>query len=381
MTTISAGSNFALDTDQFNIGDTLSGGTSNRSSTGFDIDLSGGDTLHYTGSNLAFDSSGALVSGTLTGLSELSFGNNVVSLSSFTVDAATWIQWVHDNNNAAADNLFFGGNDSITGSNQADHLDGGAGHDIIWGLDGADTIIGGDGNDHLYGQSPNGGTDLGDSISGGAGSDYLQGNAGNDTLSGGDGSDRINGGKDNDLISGGNGVDSVNGNAGNDTIDGGDGNDSLRGGKDDDILNGGNGNDFLQGDLGNDTLAGGAGWDTLTGGDGLDQFKFAAGDATIVGGSSGSDVITDYLDGSDKIALGFSVTAVLTGTDQSSFAAATTYAQQLLDNHAGTGEVAAVHLTGGDTYLFFGSAGGATVDSAIDVKAAAAASFGTTDFV
>jgi serralysin len=380
VTTITAGSNVALDTDQFFIGDTLSGGTSNRTSTGFDIDLGGGTTLHYSGTGLGFDSSGHLTSGTLTGLTEFSFGTTVVDLSSFSVDAATWVQWVHDNNNTAANNLFFGGNDSIVGSNRADNLDGMAGHDVIWGLDGADTITGGDGNEHLYGQSPNGGSDLGDLISGGSGSDYIQGNAGNDTLDGGDGSDRINGGKDNDLITAGIGADSVNGNAGNDTIDGGDGNDSLRGGKDDDIIKGGNDNDFLQGDLGNDTLIGGSGIDTLTGGDGSDQFKFAAGDAHIVSGSSATDVITDYLDGTDKIALGFTVNAVLTGADQSSFSAAVTFAQQLIDNHAGNGEVAAVHV-GSDTYLFFASDGGATIDSAIDVKAVAASAFGTSDFV
>lgn len=378
MTIITAGANYELNTDQFYVGDTLSGGTLNRSSSAFDINLGGGTTLHYTGSNFGYDASGNLLSGTINGLSELSFGATVVNISSFSVDAATWAQWAHDHNDAAANNLLFGGDDSITGSSGSDTLDGMAGHDVIFGLDGSDTIIGGDGNEHLYGQSPTGGIDAGDSISGGAGNDYIQGNAGNDTLDGGDGTDRINGGKDNDLISGGIGNDSVNGNLGNDTIDGGDGNDSLRGGKDDDQLSGGTGDDHLQGDLGNDTLVGGTGWDTLTGGDGNDLFQFSAGDAPIVNGTSSTDIITDFTHGADHISLGFAVSAVLTGANQTSFSAAVLAAQQLFDGHGGNGEVAFLHV-GNDNYLFFSSNGGATVNSAIDVQAAGA--FTTTDFV
>ena len=381
MTKVITDDAYVLNTDDFAIGSALNGGAQNRTSTGFEINLGGGETLRYTGTNLTYDASNNPNGGTITGLADVSFGTYVYNLSEFSVAATTWVQWVHDVNNTAAKDMLFGGDDSIVGGNLDDTLDAFGGNDIVWGRGGNDIIIGGDGNDHLYGQSPSGGVDGADSITGGLGSDYLQGNAGNDTLDGGAGSDRINGGKDNDLITGGIGADSVNGNAGNDSIDGGEGNDSLRGGKDNDVLTGGNGSDYLQGDLGNDTLSGSAGWDTLTGGDGTDQFKFAAGDATTVSGSAGSDVITDYVDGTDKIALGFTVAAVVTGTDQSSFAAAATYAQQLLDNHAGTGEVAAVRVTGGDTYLFFGSSGGATVDSAIDVKAASIASFDTTDFV
>lgn len=378
MTNLTAGANFALDTDAFNVNGLLSGTYSNESSTGFNIDIGNGYGEQYTGTNLTFDSNGHLVSGTLTGLSEIYLGANVFSMTGLSLDAATFVQWVNSGNTAAASAAIFGGNDSIIGSSHDDRLDGGAGHDIIMGGAGADIIIGGDGNNHLYGQSPNGGPDGADSITAGSGMDYIQGNAGNDTLSGGGGSDRINGGADNDLISGGSGNDSINGNLGNDTIDGGDSNDSLRGGKGDDLITGGNGNDVISGDLGNDTLSGGAGNDTLTGGDGTDVFKFAAGDAHYAGNVT--DVITDYTDGIDKIALGFTVNAVLTGSNQTSLSAAATYAQQLFDGHAGNGEVAALHV-GNDTYLFFAGDGGATVDSAIDVKAAATTSFDTTDFV
>ena len=58
---------------------------------------------------------------------------------------------------------------------------------------------------------------------------------------------------------------------------------------------GGFGNDTLYGLDGNDTLEGGFGNDTLTGGDGADVFYYSNGD--------GTDVITDYQSGVDKIYL------------------------------------------------------------------------------
>ena len=61
-----------------------------------------------------------------------------------------------------------------------------------------------------------------------------------------------------------------------------------------DVLVGGNGNDFLQGDGGSDTLDGGVGNDTLFGGGGSDFFVLTG---------EGSDLITDYFDGTDKFLL------------------------------------------------------------------------------
>ena len=376
MTNLTASADIAINTDAFNPQGMLTGTYSNKSSTGFDVDVGGGYGEHYTGTGITFDGSGHLASGTITGLTETYLGATVFTMTNLAISAANWVQWVNAGDSNAAIAGIFGGNDSIVGSTSADTLDGGAGHDIILGNAGADVILGGDGNDHLYGQSSSGGPDGADSINGGAGLDYLQGNAGNDTLDGGADGDRINGGGNDDLIFGGTGNDIINGNLGNDTIDAGDGNDSARGGKDNDQISGGAGNDTLSGDLGNDTLIGGTGSDMLTGADGADVFKFAAGDSP----SGGFDVITDYADGTDKIALGFSVSAVLTGADQSSVSAGMTFAQQLFDGHGGNNEVAALHI-GSDTYLFYSGSGGATVDSVIDVKAAAASSFDTTDFV
>jgi Ca2+-binding RTX toxin-like protein len=118
------------------------------------------------------------------------------------------------------------GNDSITGTGQADVVFAGAGND---------TVNGGAGNDQLYGE---------------AGNDTLHGGAGNDLLFGGDGQDTLNGGAGQDQLQGG---------AGDDTLDGGVHDGAA------DLANGGDGNDsyiWAPGD-GSDQFQGGAGMDTL----------------------------------------------------------------------------------------------------------------------
>lgn len=91
----------------------------------------------------------------------------------------------------------------------------------------------------------------------------------------------------NDTVQGVADEEAILGNKGQDRIAGGAGNDSLRGGRD---------NDRLSGENGNDTLSGDRGADTLTGGEGADVF-------IVQPNRDGSDVITDYQDGADKLLL------------------------------------------------------------------------------
>ncbi|MEO0647714.1 MAG: esterase-like activity of phytase family protein, partial [Cyanobacteria bacterium J06650_10] len=81
----------------------------------------------------------------------------------------------------------------------------------------------------------------------------------------------------------------------NDTLNGEGGNDLLRGRGGDDLLFGGEGNDKLLGEAGDDILNGGAGSDILNGGAGSDTFLLAAGE--------GTDVIRDFVAGTDVIEL------------------------------------------------------------------------------
>ena len=125
--------------------------------------------------------------------------------------------------------------------------------------------------------------------------EQINGLAGNDTLFGLGGADELLGGNDNDLLNGGEGQDTLNGNLGDDKLNGGNHNDLLNGGEGQDTLNGNFGNDKLNGGNDNDLLNGGAGQDTLTGGTDMDLF--------VIQPDMGQDLIQDFEDGVDRIAL------------------------------------------------------------------------------
>ena len=156
------------------------------------------------------------------------------------------------------------GTDTLSGSGEANVLDGGPGNaiDTLLGLGGTDTLIGNGGNDIL---------------NGGADADLLQGGSGEDTLIGGLGADQLQGGADADTASyadrtaAGAGVNvSLEGPAGSVDSEGDvfTSIERLRGGEGDDTLTGGSGADRIDGAGGNDTIFGGAASDTLIGGPG-----------------------------------------------------------------------------------------------------------------
>ena len=131
------------------------------------------------------------------------------------------------------------------------------------------------------------------------GSGFVQGivagQAGRDTMSGHEGEDRFFGGRHADTLSGHGGNDILDGGLGTDTLFGGAGDDTLRGGGAGDRLFGGAGADTLTGNAGADWLNGGAGDDVLTGDGGKDVFVFNR--------HAGTDWITDFVDGDDRIDL------------------------------------------------------------------------------
>lgn len=102
-----------------------------------------------------------------------------------------------------------------------------------------------------------------DTVTGSEASDTVNGNSGNDVLTLGGGDDRVWGGQDIDIINGGDGNDIINGNLGSDFVIGGAGSDTLRGGKETDVITGEAGDDWISGDLGSDVLVGGEGSDTI----------------------------------------------------------------------------------------------------------------------
>ena len=284
---------------------------------GADDDVLFGDTLDSllgtsVGGNDSLD--GGAGNDLLIGDAGFNLGNDEAGLSSATrggddllIGGAGNDALIGDADNDIED-TDTGGNDTLRGDGGDDLLIGDAGDDIDdLSRGGDDTLLGGAGNDVLIGDAFN---DVGDT-------DTLVGpriaRGGNDSLVGGEGNDTLIGDAGEDLESASIG--------GNDTLDGGSGDDFLAGDTGDDLDNtsrggddtlfGGTGNDILFGDNvdqaedngngGNDTLFGGTGADTLTGGTGADIFGYTTGDggATLLL----ADVITDFLDGTDRIGL------------------------------------------------------------------------------
>lgn len=166
---------------------------------------------------------------------------------------------------------------TVTGTEDDNRLQGGSGSDSLSGLDGNDTLIGGNGDDTL---------------NGGDGSDVLNGGTGNDVIIGGatsaDLRDNVYAGDGDDTIDGGYGNDELRGDAGNDSIAGGFGSDTVIGGTGDDTLTGSAFGDQIFGGAGRDFINGGFGHDLLNGGADADRF-FHIG---VLG--HGSDWIQDY---------------------------------------------------------------------------------------
>ena len=194
------------------------------------------------------------------------------------------------------------GNDNLSGNNRSDTIFGNYGDDVIYGNAAGDSLLGGVGKDSLFGGDGN------DVVQGGAGDDSLTGGLGVDTLTflesanitlninvasalaTGAGNDTVVG-FENIQTAAGN--DAITGSAGANLLDSRGGADSLTGMGGNDTLLGGDGGDGLFGGANADDLYGGMGSDQLFGGVAADEFWFATND--------GTDVITDFLDGTDKI--------------------------------------------------------------------------------
>lgn len=260
------------------------------------------------------------------------------------------------------------GDDEVAGGLGNDYLDGGTGADLMTGGAGDDRYVV-DNMFDVVDEATGSGTDtilstinfsllsgqvLGDvenlTLTGtkavtGEGNDLaniITGNGAKNTLTGHDGNDRLDGGRGADILIGGNGNDTYvldskgetvdeQGSSGVDLIESkvtvdlsdaihfiGDienvtllgsaranvtGNglaNTIFGSTGNNVLSGLGGNDSIDGGLGADVIIGGMGDDTLTGGVGKDRFHFDAP-------ASGSDIITDFEDGIDKLSFSLAV--------------------------------------------------------------------------
>ena len=191
----------------------------------------------------------------------------------------------------------------------------GNGRDIVTGSDAAETIISGGKRDQID-------AGLGDdTIDAGGGTDVVFARLGNDSTNGGADVDTLDFSAlsasvvysmatgVSDSIGTHLNYESVICGSGNDQITGGDNNDTIRGNAGNDRLTGGRGADSLVGLSGSDTLSGEGGNDILTGGAFADHFVF------VRVASAGSDLVTDFGNGADRLSLDDALwTGVLTAT-------------------------------------------------------------------
>lgn len=202
------------------------------------------------------------------------------------------------------DDTIFGGDgrDKLNGNNDDDTIHGGSDRDLIYGGDGNDTVEGGLGVDRIYlgggadtyydeAQGGSGGADV---IYGGGGNDTIYGVAGNDYINGGSGSDTIYAGDGNNTVLGGSGGDKTYLQRGDDTYSeesNDSGVDRVLGGRGKDTIFTGDGDDYIDGEIGNDTLSGGLGNDTIFGGEGWDHIDAGSGNDTVYGGDGADTVL------------------------------------------------------------------------------------------
>lgn len=141
----------------------------------------GGDILSvssFLGSGISYGAKGLPSAGVFTTwINDIYLTGGGVTgwvIDGAAASAAAVGQALQGNKAKALFGAFFGGDDTIDGSQKNDVLDGFGGNDVIRGNRGNDQIFGGDGADNL---------------NGGAGNDVLSGGRGRDTLSGGAGAD------------------------------------------------------------------------------------------------------------------------------------------------------------------------------------------------
>ena len=161
--------------------------------------------------------------------------NSIEGYGTYTIDIAGNWTYTLDNTNTTVNAL--GDTETLTDSFQVLTEDGTT-QTVRITINGA--------NELQIGDSDN------NTLSGGDFADTLEGREGIDNLFGGEGNDILNGEADNDFLFG---------EGGDDILDGGDGNDNLVGGEGNDILDGEDGDDLFQGNEGNDILTGGSGKD------------------------------------------------------------------------------------------------------------------------
>ena len=217
--------------------------------------------------------------------------------------------FVADGNNNRV--VALSGNDSIyVGSGDCNNVVLGSGNDLVV-ASGQDSIVAGSGQDTVQVISGTAAVQGGSGtllFANGSDSSTVFGGTGSDTVTGGNGGGVYHGGTAGDnllmgglaattLFGGGSGDTLIGLGCGNNLLQAGSGSETLIGaGSGSETLIGGSGADSIAGGFGQNTLVAGSGGGTLTGGMAGNLYEFNAQ-------SQGNFVVTDFVQGVDKIAL------------------------------------------------------------------------------
>jgi Ca2+-binding RTX toxin-like protein len=128
-------------------------------------------------------------------------------------------------------------------------------------------------------------------------------------------------------------------------------NNTVTGNSANNTLFGGNGNDTLTAGLGSDLLIGASGNDSLTGGDGSDRFVYDS-NAAFVTSAVGTDQITDFVSGTDKIVLDKTTFTALTSIVGGGFSLASEFAVVGSDAAASTASALIVYSSETDNLFY-----------------------------
>ena len=244
----------------------------------------------------------------------------------------------------------------------------GSGNDTMTttNVNGNNLILGGDGNNTITTTTTGTGTtkvvtgDGNDTITTtnvGFGTSTVLSGAGNDTITTGAGADLVVSGAGNDTITTTGGNDIVFAGAGNDTVTTGEGNDIVLGGGGDDIIAAGAGDDIVFGGDGDDKINAATGADIIDSGKGDDIIRLGSDaniDTVIFGANAaanGSDVITQFTSGTDKLNLAAMTTQTATTavTGNLTVTAGSVYFLNMTAGAASSLAAAATALQGGAT--------------------------------
>ena len=248
--------------------------TSSGTSTNSIVTLGGNDTITTTtvnGKNIICAGDGNnIITTTVTGTGGnfVSMGSGNDTMTTTNVNGDNTIMAGDGNNNLTTTTTGTGNTKVVTGTDNDTITTTNAG--------GTSTVLSGGGND---------------TVTTGAGADTVVSGAGNDTVTTTGGADIVLSGSGNDTVTTGEGDDIVLSATGNDTIAAGAGDDKIFSGSGNDRINAAAGADIIDSGSGNDTIV-------LGGDSDVDTVIFGA---TAV--ANGSDVITNFVSGTDKLNL------------------------------------------------------------------------------